>query len=122
MCKRVMQMTPYNAGHFQNDFNTPIGQHLWTFLQEPSVLTRMDTATYLERPAIEVIAPLLIEKFGDDAKADRVKQMIGSMVRQILERRGYRLDRQHVPIPPKRRVLFSSGSRYALAKEAHRVD
>jgi len=115
-------MTTYNAGHFQNDFQTPLGQDIWKFLHEPLVLTRMDAATYLERPAIEVIAPLLVEKFGAEAKADRVKQMIGSMVRQILERRGYQLDRQHVPIPVKRRVLFSSGSRYVANKEYSNVD
>jgi len=114
-------MTTYNPGHFQNDFQSPLGQDVWKFLHEPLVITRMDTATYLERPAIEAIAPLLVEKFGDPVRADRIKQMIGSMVRQVFERRGFRLDRQHVPIPMKRRVLFSSGSRYVSEKDFNNV-
>jgi hypothetical protein len=107
-----MSANDYRPGHFENDYRTPLGQELWSWLLNPSSLYRMETASFLERPAVEALAPLLIEKFGDAIKQDRVKQMTGSMIRQIMESRGYQLDRQHVPIPPKRRLVFSSGSRY----------
>ena len=105
-------MLAYEPGHFENDFRTPLGQRVWAFLNRNESTVRMETATYLERPAIEALAPDLVAEFGEAIKADRPKQMTGSMVRQILEARGYQLDRQHVPIPSHRRVLFSSGSRY----------
>ena len=40
---------------------------------------------------------------------DRVKQMIGHMVRQVMESRGYRIDRRDVSIGS---ALFSKGTRY----------
>jgi hypothetical protein len=82
------------------------------WLHSPFNQYRMATAAFLERPPIEALAPYRLDKFGEAVKADRVKQMIGSMVRQMMEASGYQLDRQHVPIPVRRRLLFSSGSRY----------
>ncbi|MEP7043719.1 MAG: hypothetical protein ABI843_11695 [Dokdonella sp.] len=113
--------TDYRPGHFENDYRTPLGQELWGWLQGPFNLYRMETASFLERPVVEVLAPHLIDKFGDAIKQDRVKQMTGSMVRQIMESRGYQLDRQHVPIPTKRRLVFSSGSRYKKKGETNAV-
>lgn len=108
----------YKPGHFENDYQTALGQELWDWLHGPFNLHRMETASFLERPVVEALAPWLLEKFGEPIKADRVKQMTGSMVRQIMESRGYQLDRQHVPIPVRRRIVFSSGSRYVRSKDA----
>ena len=42
---------------------------------------------------------------------DRITQMIGRMVRQILEPRGYRIDRQNARIPAPTNIV-ASGTRY----------
>jgi hypothetical protein len=103
----------YKPQQFSSLFNTPLGQGLWSFLNEPDSLLRMETATYLGRPALEPLSPVLEQRFGDDVFADQMKRMCGHMVRQVLESRGYRLDRNGVPITTTGN-RFSSGSRYIL--------
>jgi hypothetical protein len=103
----------FNAGTFRELASSPLGQSLWFFLNESDNLVRMETATYLERPAVEALSPGLLTRFGDEVRRDRTKQMIGRMVRQILERHGYRIDRQNVRISGEQNV-FASGTRYIV--------
>lgn len=113
-----MNSTPdaFDAGTFRELANSPLGQGLWAFLNERDNLIRMETATYLERPAVEPLSSGLLQRFGDEARPDRVKQMIGRMVRQILEPRGYRIDRQNVRIPAPAN-MFASGTRYIADRQ-----
>jgi hypothetical protein len=53
--------------------------------------------------------------FGDEVRADRIKQCIGNMIRQVMEPRGYRIDRQNVRIPANRGNMFTSATRYKLS-------
>lgn len=112
---RAMNTAPdfaaFDAGTFRELANSPLGRDLWAFLNEHDNLVRMETATYLERPAVEPLSPGLLQCFGNDVRQDRVKQMIGRMVRQILEGRGCRIDRQNVRIPAQAN-MFASGTRY----------
>ena len=102
---------PYDAQQFSNTFNTDLGRAIWAFLHEPDNLIRMETATYLGRPAVEPLSPGLEKRFGEPAFEDRVKQMTGHMIRQIMERRGFRLDQNGVRITIVGN-RFTSGSRY----------
>ena len=111
-------MISYQPGSFADVFNTSLGISLWEFLCQSENLLRMETATYLHRPAAEVIAPSLILAFGKEAFTDRVKQMVGNMVRQIMESLGYVVDRQNVRIPAERQCLFHSLTRYKK-REGH---
>jgi hypothetical protein len=101
----------YRPDKFANTFKEENGQALWDFLNTPENLLRMTTASYLGRPAVEPLSPALLQRFGPSIKRTRLKQMIGHMVRQVLEARGYRLDRSTVKIS---RIgnIFASGSRY----------
>ncbi len=103
-------MFSFYAGSFSNLADTSIGRELWLFLNTEEVLVRLETTTFLKRPALEGLQPQLLERFGKEIKSDRWKQMIGRMVRQIMERRGYILDQAGV----RTRVgdLFTSASRY----------
>lgn len=103
----------FNAGTFRELANSQLGLALWQFLNEHDNLLRMETATYLERPAIEPLSPGLLARFGEEVRADRIKQMIGRMGRQILEPRGYRIDQQNVRISTPTN-MFTSGTRYAV--------
>jgi hypothetical protein len=108
----------YKPNKFSDISDSDFGVHLWKFLTSPDILLRMDTATYLRRPACEAIQDELINEFEEftegenNSKLIRYKQMCGHMVRQILEQRGYILDSQRIPL----RVgnLFRTATRYKI--------
>lgn len=110
-----MTFQDYRPNKFSDIAGSDFGVRLWKFLISPDTLLRMDTATYLRRPACEAIQDELInefKEFGDvgNSKMTRYKQMCGHMVRQIMEQRGYVLDSQRIPL----RVgnLFRTATRY----------
>ena len=103
----------YNPDRFRSTFETENGDEIWAFLNEHDNILRMETATYLSRPALEPLSPELLKKFGDAITEDRTKQMVGHMTRQIMERLGYRLDQNGVRITGEGN-MFSRASRYAL--------
>ena len=101
----------YNAGRFGDIGNTALGRRLWRFLLERENVLRLEVASELRHPAVEGIAERLVDCFGDDVRPDRVKQVVGHMVRQVLESRGFTLDAQNL----RTRFgagLFSRASRY----------
>ena len=104
---------PYRPDRFTATHARENGDALWSFLNRGDIIVRMETASYLARPAVEPLAPLLLREFGGEVAQRRIKQMIGHMVRQIMERRGYRLCHSNVRIA-RRGNIFASGSRYAL--------
>ncbi len=101
----------YRPDKFASTFRDQGGQDIWDFLNERENVIRMETASYLSRPAVEPLSPFLLQRFGPEIRRDRIKQMIGHMARQIMEARGYALDRSNVKIA---RVgnIFASASRY----------
>jgi hypothetical protein len=105
----------YDPQQFRNIHETEYGQAIWHFLLRPDSIIRMQTATYLDRAAVEPLAPGLLAEFGVEVAEDRIKQYIGHAVRQIMEACGYQLDRQGMRI--NRNRLFTSGSRYRSGGE-----
>ncbi len=103
-------MKDFDAGNFTEIAASDKGKELWSFLNSDLVVACLETTTYLQRPAIEGIQPLLLNQFGHDVWNDRLKQVVGKMVRQIMERRGYHLEKTGVKI--RVRDLFSIGARY----------
>ncbi len=109
-------MYQFEPGSFSDVANTETARELWHFLNLEESLIRFDTATYLSKPALQALQPELLKEFGDKIRPDRVKQMIGRMVRQIMEHHGYRLDQVGVRIPNGE--LFTSAARYCLEPKA----
>jgi len=107
-------MAKYNAGRFASTYELRNGRKIWDFLNEPENIIRMETATYLSRPAAEPLSPFLVGQFGEVVKEDRMKQMIGHMIRQVLEARDYRVDRSNVRIN-RAENIFVSATRYTAA-------
>jgi hypothetical protein len=101
----------YYPDKFSDIADLTLGKDLWNFLNQQDNIIRMETAIDLGKPAVEAVAGKLVEQFGDDVRVDRVKQMIGHMVRQIMESRGFQLDAQNVKVLQDRR-LFKKASRY----------
>jgi hypothetical protein len=104
----------YKAGHFLNYYNERLGKDLWAFLNDHDSIVRMETASLLRRPAVEPLSELLIQKFGKKVREDIIKQMIGHMVRQIMERRGFKLEAKNIAI--RFGTLFSRAARYGRMK------
>ena len=100
----------YDAGPFRSLADTALGRNLWDFLNEELNVVRLETATDLAKPAVTGIEEPLLHHFREDVLDDRVKQMIGHMVRQVLERRGYRIEKSNTTIAS---ALFSKGTRYS---------
>lgn len=104
----------YNSASFKDIGEGIIGRVLWTWLQRSDNVIRMETASYLERSAIEPLGLYLLLEFGEDVAEDRCKQMIGHMTRQIMEKLGYELVQKSMTIS---KGMFSTGARYQRADE-----
>jgi hypothetical protein len=108
-------MQAFDDAQFRTDYAKPIGQRLWVFLNQPEIIGRMETATDLGQPALEAVEDQLLATFGDAILADRIKQMIGRMVRQIMESNGY----EHVTSDVRlNSVPFYKASRYRRRDQA----
>ncbi len=103
-------MVEYDAGNFSDLAALSLGRNLWTFLNREDNIIRMETANDLGRTAAEALSKQLLAEFGDDIKVNRVKQMIGHMIRQIMENRGYQIWSQNVKVDDKR--VFVKASKY----------
>lgn len=102
-------MFAYNPDKFTSLYQTDLGQRIWAFLTQPENVARLETASQLSKPAVEGIEEHLLEEFREEVLADRVKQMVGHMVRQILEQRDWVLDQTDVKLQS---VPFSKAARY----------
>lgn len=99
----------YQPGRFVSTADTPLGRRLWAFLTEHDTIHAMEVASDLGQPAVAGIEEALLAKFGEEVLPDRIKQMIGHMVRQAMEREGFVVDRNDVKLNS---VPFSKGTRY----------
>jgi hypothetical protein len=102
-------MSDFESGSY-SDIPVDFSDELWRFLNSKESLIRFDTATFLRKPALQALQQQLLEKFDARIRKDRIKQMTGRMVRQIMERNGYRLEQTGVRITDG--LLFSSAARY----------
>ncbi len=100
----------YDPQNFRETYETDFGAELWAYLRRPDNLVRMVTATYLDRAAVEPLAPGLLRTFGPEVAEDRIKQMIGHMTRQIMTAMGYKIDRNGLRIT--RESMFTTATRY----------
>ena len=102
-------MLRYNPEKFASLSESDIGQRICSFLTKPATIARLETASELGKPAVKGIEEQLLEEFREDVLVDRVKQMVGHMVRQILEQRDWVLDQSDVKVQS---VPFSKAARY----------
>src|SRR5690606_40564665 len=85
-------MFAYSPDKFASLYASELGQRIWAFLTRDDNVARLETASQLSKPAVEGIGEDLLAEFREEILADRVKQMVGHMVRQILEQRDWVLD------------------------------
>ncbi|WP_114215808.1 hypothetical protein [Ochrobactrum sp. 3-3] len=102
-------MLTYRPEKFASLYDSELGQRIWSFLTRDDNVARLETASELSKPAVEGIEEQLLAEFREEVLADRVKQMVGHMVRQILEQRNWVLDQTDVKVQS---VPFSKATRY----------
>jgi hypothetical protein len=95
----------YHSRHF-NHVSYVLENALWAFLTRPDNIVRMETTASLDRAALEPLSDPLIAEFGIEIDQREVKQVIGHMVRQIMESLGYEAERT---LRITRPGLFTSG-------------
>ncbi len=110
-------MPVYRPDKFQSTYDHIGGAAIWDFLNLPENILRMETASYLLRPAAEALSPALLAQFGVGIAERRPKQMIGHMVRQIMEQNGHRLGRSNIKIRSCGN-MFSYASHYVPINRA----
>lgn len=109
---------------FGNIYETEQGQKLWRFLNDPTSIIRMQAVSDVGKPALLAVESRLIDDFQvqeresvqekDKAQFDRLKQMLGAMVRQVMEDNGYKLQSSNVKVSSSQ--VFSRASRYIKNK------
>ncbi|PZQ55676.1 MAG: hypothetical protein DI570_21790 [Phenylobacterium zucineum] len=102
-------MMNYRPDKFTSLYETALVQSLWRFMNEPATVARLETASELSKTGVEGIEEPLLREFGEEVLAERVKQMVGHMIRQVLEHRGWVLDQGDVKIQSG---AFTKASRY----------
>jgi hypothetical protein len=99
---------PYRAGHFKH-VPADVESRLWALLSSQENIVRLETAVAMRRPAVEGISDTLVSEFGSEINHPGVKQVIGHMVKQIMDALGYEVDRPRVRT---RSGFFSTGMRF----------
>lgn len=90
----------------------PICKKIWDFLNEHDNIVKMKAACYFKKPAAQIMSEGLLEKFGEAIRDDQIKQLIGSMIRQILENEGYEHEKHGMKINDEDNI-FTKASRYS---------
>lgn len=103
-------MATFDSGSFSDVANTPMGKKLWQLLNSEDSRIRLETATYLGRPALEGLQRQLLAAFGEEIRSDRWKQAAGRMTKQIMEERGYSFVRSGMKVRVKE--LFTTAALY----------
>lgn len=100
----------YQAGSFSDVYNTELGKDVWDYLNDDRIKSKMQLATDLGFPAVEGVGNDLFYKFPSVYRNDRYKQMIGHMIKQIMESLGYSHYKKNIKCTKQR--LYSNGSVY----------
>ena len=113
-------MFEFNSKNFVELYKTEHGQKLWKFLNTEKAIIQMKTASDLNKPALLGIEKDLlrsglmqtkeqIESLGIDGKIyDRTKQMLGAMVRQVMESEGYKLHSKNMRVVTSSKIFYAA--------------
>jgi hypothetical protein len=116
----------YNGSTFKGlyiKYENIFSKELWEWLNERDQIIRMQTASDLKRPAVQPLIKFLLVKFAgriNPVKKDerfKIKQMMGHMIRQVMEENGYEHDAYNVLVNDEY-DYFSKASRYKEKKKS----
>lgn len=109
---------------FKGLYASEQSQKIWSYLNQERSVIRMQAVSDVGKPAVLAVEEGLLDrqlvlerikhdsvqdKSDEDKHNDRIKQMIGAMVRQVMERHGYQLHANNVKIPNSK-IFYSAAS------------
>ena len=103
----------YQPTDFTDAYRAYDGARLWRWLNHPRQIEVMDTATYLQRPAVEALSPHLQLAHGTLVGSRHCRRMIDDMVSQIMRSRGCEVAETRVRIVTPDN-LFGWGATFRL--------
>ncbi|WGI22431.1 hypothetical protein [Amylibacter sp. IMCC11727] len=110
-------MQHYRPDRFSAAYLHFKGAAVWEWLHQPDILIVLETASVLRRPAVEGLSPHLKKAFPDLVTCLKFRQMVGHMVRQVMDGQGYALHRSNVRIPQSASI-YGYGNVYRIPQAA----
>ena len=98
---------------------TALGKKLWEYLRSRDIFEAMERVSREGQPAVNVLASALaeVEDIQRDGLGDEYKQMVGRMIKQVMEDRGYELVRERAKAEPP----FKTGAVYEKKRDGGAV-
>ncbi|WP_228068989.1 hypothetical protein [Marivivens aquimaris] len=102
-------MLTYCPENFASLYTSEPSQRIWSFLTRDDKVWRLETASQLSKPAVQGIEEQLFAEFREEILTDRVRQLVGQMVRQFQVQQDWALYQTDVKVQS---VPFSKAARY----------
>lgn len=106
----------FKAGPFGELARSRTAKKLWDFLSERQNADRLEFASELGHAALDGVVERLEHAFPRDLKDARTRQMVGAMIRQILEDRGWQVEKSGLKVRRGNLGLFAVATRYTRSK------
>ena len=123
--KNVKKNNPFKGLYLK--YEIQFSKRLWLWLQKKPQILRMQTASDLNRPAVQPLIKFFHHNFPEMIKFkknkkefDKIKQMIGHMIRMIMEDNsvGYEHHKYNISCADKT-GLFNKASKYKDVKKLY---
>ena len=111
----LVQMGINKFARVKEGITADILRGIAAYLLDPNTFIRMQVATELGRPAVEALAAHLEKEFGvtNDKRWESTRQFIGFIVRGVMERQNYEVEKGGCKVSSKQSV-FNRATRYQL--------
>lgn len=103
-------MDVFDGAEFGAFGQSRVARSLWRFLNKPDQVVRLEVASELGHAALDGVIVDLERKFNRSLRGKRTKQMVGAMIKRVLESRGWRIGKTGIRVRLGRR--FTVAARY----------
>lgn len=108
-------MGDFDSSYFGDAGRTKLADQLWRFLNSEDSVIRLIVASELRHVALDGVVLALEKKFGAVLKENRVRQMVGAMVKQVLAPHGWNVAEKSIKV--RFGEYFSVAARYEQGKK-----
>ena len=108
-------MDDFDANYFGDMGRTKLANQLWRFLNAEESVIRLIVASELKHVALDGVVLALEKKFGNVLRENRVRQMVGAMVKQVLAPHGWQVAEKSIKV--RFGEYFTVAARYEQGKQ-----
>lgn len=108
----------FDESYFGDLGRSTLAEQLWRFLNAEENVIRLIVASELRHVALDGVVLALEKKFGAVLKDNRVRQMIGAMVKQVMAPRGWGVAEKSIKV--RFGEYFTVAARYEQTKKVER--